>query len=424
MISKELWGKIIKDYLESYIEVIEREKKYEIPKVQRALVITGPRRAGKTFFMFQMIDNLLKNLEKERTIYVNFEDFRLTNVKLNDLENFLDTFYSIVPENVQRTCYFFFDEIQNLEGWEKFVRFLLDKNQKVIISGSSSKLLSREIATELRGRSIQLKVYPFSFKEILKARGISLKEFYSTSEEAKIKKLVGEYLIWGGYPETVINPSLRKNLLKEILELTVFKDIVERWRVTNIKVLKLLLLMLAKSTHLTISKAYKNLKGLGIEVGKTTVANYLEYLEDSLVFYSLKPLVKSYKKQELLGFKPYLVDNGLLTILGIEDRSRLLENLVFVELLKKDSDLFYYTTGKKEVDFVVKKEDQIERLIQVTYELDEENYDREIRNLVEVSRDLDSNNLLVVTWDQEDLVEIDNRKIKIIPLWKWLLQSC
>jgi hypothetical protein len=420
MISRDLWGKIIQDYLDLKIELIERDIKYEMPAVQRALVITGPRRAGKTYFMFQIINKLKENVEKERTIYLNFEDFRLTNIELKDMNNFLNVYYSIFPENADKTCYFFLDEVQNLPGWEKFVRFLLDKNNKVIVSGSSSKLLSKEIATELRGRSVQIRIFPFSFKEILKSKGITLKDFYSTKEEAKLRKFAREYLLWGSYPETILNPSLKEAMLKEILDLTVFRDVVERWKATNLKALRLLLLMLAKSTHLTISKAYRNLKSL-TDVGKATVANYLEYLEDSHVFYYLKPVVKSYKKQELLGFKPYLVDNGLLTILGVEDKSRLLENLVFTELLKKNyHNLFYYTTGKEEVDFVIKSR-QRTWLIQVTYELNEDNYKRELNSLIKASEYFDSKDLLILTWDQEELHTIDGKEVKVIPMWKWLL---
>jgi hypothetical protein len=226
--------------------------------------------------------------------------------------------------------------------------------------------------------------------------------------------------LWGSYPETILNPSLKEAMLKEILDLTVFRDVVERWKATNLKALRLLLLMLAKSTHLTISKAYRNLKSL-TDVGKATVANYLEYLEDSHVFYYLKPVVKSYKKQELLGFKPYLVDNGLLTILGVEDKSRLLENLVFTELLKKNyHNLFYYTTGKEEVDFVIKSR-QRTWLIQVTYELNEDNYKRELNSLIKASEYFDSKDLLILTWDQEELHTIDGKEVKVIPMWKWLL---
>lgn len=427
MISKETWGKIIRDYLEWDVELIERDIKYTLPKIQRALVIIGPRRAGKTYFMFQIIKELLKQgVRKDETLYVNLEDPRTIGTTLEDLLNLLDVYYSLFPENAKKRNYFFLDEVQTIDNWEKFVRFLLDKNQQVVVSGSSSRLLSKEIATELRGRSISLKVYPFSFKEILRSRNIRPAPFYSTYEEAKIKKLLREYLLWGGYPEVVLDFSLKREILQEIIDLTIYKDIVERWGIANIRALKLLFRMLAFSTHLSISKAYKNLKGIGINVGKTTVANYLEYLEDSLVFYPLRPLIKSYKLQELYGFKPYLVDNGLLTILGVEDKGRLLENLVFTELLKSglepNRNIFYYRTKNgKEADFVVRENGTVKQIIQVTHELNDSNYEREISALIEASKELKCGNLLLITWDQDELIREKGKEIRVVPLWKWLL---
>ncbi|WP_232054815.1 ATP-binding protein [Thermococcus sp. 2319x1] len=196
--------------------------------------------------------------------------------------------------------------------------------------------------------------------------------------------------------------------------------------IVNIRALKLLFRMLAFSTHLSISKAYKNLKGIGINVGKTTVANYLEYLEDSLVFYPLRPLIKSYKLQELYGFKPYLVDNGLLTILGVEDKGRLLENLVFTELLKSglepNRNIFYYRTKNgKEADFVVRENGTVKQIIQVTHKLNDSNHEREISALIEASKELKCGNLLLITWDQEELIREKGKEIRVVPLWRWLL---
>jgi len=421
MIEREIWGRIVRDFWEWDVELIRRDVRYEIPKVQRALVVIGPRRAGKTYFMFQIIKDLLNRIDKRKIIFVNFEDPRLIDADLNDLMSFLDVFYTIYPENVKETCYFFLDEVQCVKNWERFVRFLLDKNQKVILSGSSSKLLSREIATHLRGRSISIKIYPFSFREILKANGIEVGPYLSSYELAKVKNLAESYLMWGGYPEVVLNPSLRREILKEILDLTIYRDIVERWRVENIRALRLIIKMLAYSTHLSISKIYRNLKGLGLNIGKNTIANYIEYLEDSLIVYRLQALVKSYKKAEILGFKPYLVDNGILHVLGVEDRGRLLENLVFVELLKKgyvpNEDIFYYTFEGGEVDFVVDRQ-----LIQVCYDVND--YDtrtREVRALVKASKNLNYKDCLIITWDQEETIVVNGLVIKVVPIWKWCL---
>ena len=422
MIGREVWGRIIRDFWEWDVKLIRRDISYDIPEVQRALTIIGPRRAGKTYFMFQIIKDLLGQIDRRKIIFVNFEDPRLIDVNLDDLMEFLDVFYTIYPENVKETCYFFLDEVQCVENWERFVRFLLDRNQKVVVSGSSSKLLSKEITTHLRGRSIPVRIYPFSFREILKANKIDFKPYFSSYELAKVKSLAEDYLMWGGYPEVVLSPSLRRDILREIVDLTIYRDVVERWGVENIRALRLILKMLAYSSHLSISKIYRNLKGLGLSVGKNTVANYVEYLEDSLVVYRLHALVKSYKKAELLGFKPYLVDNGILHVLGVEDRGRLLENLVFVELLKKryaPEDIFYYTFDGGEVDFVVD-----EQLIQVCYDMGD--YDtrmREIKALSRASKDLGCKDCLILTWDQEETVSENGLTIRVTPVWKWCLGS-
>ena len=419
MIPESIWGKIIKDYIEWDVNLIKREIKYEIPTIQRALSIIGPRRAGKTYFMFQ----ISKDIGKNQSIYVNFEDPRLVGANIEDLMKFLDVFYSIYPENVKKTNYFLLDEIQAIPDWERFVRYLLDKNQKVILSGSSSKMLSKEISTLLRGRAIVTDVYPFSFKEVLKANGIKIEKYLSTYEESKIKNIVRDYLIWGSYPEVILNPSLRKEILREILNLTIYRDIVERWKILNIKAMKMIIKMVAHSIHLSISKIYNNLKGLGIGIGKATVSNYLEYLEDSMIFYKIHPYVKSYKKREMLGFKSYLVDNGLLTIQGIEDKSILLENMVFTELLKRgykpNENLFYYLTRKgEEIDFLIKEGEKID-LIEVSYELD----GKHIKRLGNAMNEIGIKEGIIITWDYEDEIKMNGKMIKAVPLWKWLLMK-
>ncbi len=422
MIERDVWGRIIRDFQEWDVDLIRRDINYEIPKVRRALTIIGPRRSGKTFFMFQIVKDLLESVDKRRIIFIDFEDPRLIDADLNDLMTFLEVFYTIYPENTDETCYFFLDEVQCVVGWEKFVRFLLDRDQKVVISGSSSKLLSKEIATSLRGRSVSIRVHPFSFREILKAREVGWSEYPSTSELARIKSMAEFYLFWGGYPEVVLNPTLRREILREILDLTIYKDVVDRWNVENVKALKLILKTIAHSTHLSISKVHKNLKGLRISMGKNTVANYLEYLEDSLTFYRLPALAKSYKRSELLGFKPYLIDNGLLWIMGVEDRGRLFENLVFVELLKAGctpgEDLFYGKFNDFEVDFIANC-----LPVQVCYDIHDPNTrERELRALMKACDELDVRKGSIVTWDHEERVNVNGISIEMVPAWKFFLQ--
>nr|WP_240922566.1 DUF4143 domain-containing protein [Thermococcus sp. 9N3] len=214
---------------------------------------------------------------------------------------------------------------------------------------------------------------------------------------------------------------MRIEVLKEILDLAIYRDIVERWDVRNVSALRLLLKILARSSHLTLTKAYSTMKSLGISIGKGTVADYLEYLSDAFILLRLPPYVKSYKKAELLGFKPYLVDNGLLRIMGVRDRGRLLENLVMVELLRRGfepgEDLFYVPGDGWEVDFLAGDE-----LIQVSYELHPLNRERELGALAKAVKRTDAERLTVVTFADKGSVELNGKRIEVVPLHEWLLR--
>ncbi|NOR84578.1 AAA family ATPase, partial [archaeon] len=243
MISNMLWGEIIKDFQEKKMpELVEREIHYPLePPIKRAVVLVGPRRAGKTYLMFKAIKDLLsKGIEKKCILYVNFEDTRLTGASVLDLNNLLNVFFEIFPENKSKKIWFFLDEIQVIEHWEKFVRMLLDMdNFHVFVTGSSSKLMSREIATSLRGRNLTYDVFPFSFVEYLKAYKITSKKYLSTMERSKIIKNLDEYIVHGGYPETVIYRHEFEKILREILDVTIYRDVVERHKVKNVKLLKI-----------------------------------------------------------------------------------------------------------------------------------------------------------------------------------------
>lgn len=421
MIERETWAEVILDYRRLFRWGVKREIEVPMPNTPLAVSIVGPRRAGKTFLMLQTMGELVgSGIPESRVVYINFEDPRLTDVTLDDLMVFLEVLNEMHPDDAGETRYFFLDEVQNVPGWERFVRYLLDFDNRVFVSGSSSKLLSKEIATQLRGRSISVGVFPFSFREFLKARGEKLPKYLSTEEKAKVTALLGEYLEWGGYPEAVLNPELRMEVLRSILDLAVYRDIVERWSIRNVSAIRLLLKMLARSSHLTLSKAYSTLKSLGVSVGKGTLADYMEYLSDAFILYRLPPYVKSYKKAELLGFKPYLVDSGLLRILGVTDRGRLLENTVFMELIRRGftpgEDLFYFPSEGGEVDFIAGEE-----AIQVTYEIHPFNRERELKPLLKAANSCGARTLKVITFAQRETLGLKGRKIEIVPLLRWLL---
>ncbi|MDI3475749.1 MAG: uncharacterized protein PWQ79_481 [Thermococcaceae archaeon] len=418
MIGQRVWEEVIGDNLELRVNYVEREVRVIFPK-SRALAIIGPRRAGKTYFLFQLWDVI--DSERKRSLYVNFEDPRLIGVTAGDLMEMLKTYYSLLRHPKGAKLTFLLDEIQVVEGWERFVRYLLDRGHRVVVTGSSSKLLSKEVATVLRGRSINLNLYPFSLSEVLKVKGLKGK-LPSLETVAEIRRVLRECLEWGLYPEVVLQPELRREILREILEVTIYRDVVERWRVDNLKALRFLFKLLAFSSHATVTKLHSTMKSLGIAVGKPTLANYLEYLADALVVFPLRAYVRSEKKRELLGFKPYFVDNGLLMVLGVRDWSRLLENLVFTELLKRglepNRDLFYYVTQSgKEVDFILPGEE----LIQVSWELHPGNEKRELSALVDAADETGIEKLTLITWEQYPVeeVKVGEKNIRVVPFEEW-----
>ncbi len=430
MITKTLWGEIIKDFQAKELpEFIERNIEYPlVTPIKRAVVIIGPRRSGKTYSMFQTIKKVMDSgTNKKCVLYVNFEDSRLLSASVDDLNNMLDMFFEIYPENRKHKTWFFLDEIQLIEKWESFVRRLLDNEDiQVFVTGSSSKMMSKEIATSLRGRSLIYHIFPFSFKEFLVANNVSFEKYLSSAERTKIINGLREYMEYGGYPESVIYKQERERILREIIDVTIYRDVIERYKVKNIKVLRIFFAALFNSKMFSVHKFFNFLKSQGMKISKNTLYTYFEYLRDSLIVYPVKKFAYSYKDVEGSIPKIYFVDNGLLYSQGIKDKGRLMENLVFSNLQKKwEKNLFYYRSSDgKEVDYVLKEGQKIEQLIQVCYDI--ENYltkEREIKGLFKASRELKCSNLLVITWDYEYEETIDDKKIFYQPLWKWLLKQ-
>ena len=429
MVRKEVWGRIIRDFHQRELpRPIKREEElsYRLP-VNRVVSIIGPRRAGKTYLMFLAIERLIGEIGRERVLYVNLESDLLYGCGRRDLRDLLETYYEIYPENRRTRVYIFLDEVQAVEGWEIFVRSIIDsEDARVFVSGSSSKLLSKEIATQLRGRTITHPVYPFSFTEFLRARKFEVKEYFSSYEKSKLMSLLRDYLFYGGYPEAVLYREEREKILREIWDVTIFRDIVERHGVKNIKVLRLLIKALKNSLYFSVHRFYNYLKSLGVTVSKNTLYQYMQYLEDALVLYPLRNYSPSYKKVEQSIPKAYFVDNGLLGVDEYQGEGRLMENLVMMELVRKGfipaTDLFYYKTQTSEVDFVVKSKSGPMQLIQVTYASDRDEVDnREIKGLLRAGEELGCRDLVVITWDYGGVEEEGGEKIVFIPLWKWLL---
>lgn len=425
MISKDKWAEIIKSFHEEKLpEIIPREEKIETEiKIKRSISIIGPRRAGKTYEMFSLIKKVREGHGIDKAVYINFERADIDGATLQDLVLMLETYYQLYPKNKKEKVWLFLDEIQNVPKWEIFVRSCLDSNIFVCLSGSSSKLLSKEIATSMRGRNISYHIYPFSFKEFLLARNFEVKEFYSSSEKATLENLLDEFLRFGGYPEAVIEANKREKIMKEIYDTAIYKDVIERGKVRNTKVMKLLIRALLASKEFSIHKFYNFLKSQGIKISKDGLYKYVDLLGDAFFVFLLRKHDLSYKKSEQSLPKIYFIDNGLLTLNGIDDKGRLLENLVFVELNRRNKDISYYQNSlKEEVDFVIKEGKKVKQLIQVSYDISNfMTLDRELRVLVKASEEFRCNNLILLTMYEERQEKINGELIKVIPISKWLL---
>ncbi len=414
-------------------EIIPREVELEgyLKMTPRKIVaITGFRRVGKTYILYSLIKKLLKEYSREEVIYINFDDERIP-----ESTEFLTNLVPAIKETFSEPRYLLLDEIQNMPHWSKWLRRIYDNESvNIFITGSSSKVSSRELPTELRGRSLEIKVHPLSFTEFLRFKNINVNykdAEYSESTRTVILRALNEYLTYGGMPEVVLADESKKfEILQDYFRTVLSRDIIERFNVGNEEGIKALLKLLLNSTNYSISKLYNTLKSMGYHIGKTTVLNYLGYIESSYFIHSIP--IFSYKIKDQMQYprKVYIIDNGFISSISTKfskDMGRLYENMVAVELLRRGSkdnfDVFYWKDQRgKEVDFVIRNDLKIEQLIQVSYDVsDYDTKKREVTALIKASDALNCENLLVINSSYDAVEEIKGKKIVFVPLWKWLL---
>ncbi len=410
-------------------EVFERDYSLNL-KYDLVMTITGPRRAGKTYFCFQMIKKLLnESISQKNFLYINFEDEKLIGANANDLSNLFERFLEIAEPNSNEKIYLFFDEIQNVTNWENWVRRMYDtrKDIKIILTGSSSKLLSKEIATNLRGRIYNLEIFPFSFREFLRFKKISFSnksDIYKNSN--KIKKNFKKYMQGGGYPFIVMNKEIPTNeILQEYYNSMIFRDVVERYKISDVKKLQILTKFIFESTskEISYSRLSNKMKSLGFSLSRNTVQEYISYFEEAYLFFQVLKFEYSLTKQLGSIKKVYCIDNGLLNSVSFKfskDYGKLLENLVFRELCSKKKKIFY-NRGKFECDFLLQEKEKLVGAIQVCYHLNDENKDREVKGLIEATNKAKLKKGFILTMNQEDEFVVDKKKILVLPVWKWLL---
>ena len=364
-------------------------------------------------------------------MHINFEDERIP-LKTEFLSALIPVMNEIFNKKIK---YLFLDELHNIPNWSKWLRRTYDnQDMKIFVSGSSSRMSEEEIPTELRGRFLEIRVFPLSFKEFLKFKELSF-DFkmldYSEKEKPIILKALSEYIKYGGLPEIVLIDETKKFELAQSYYATVIKrDIVERYKVKNGEVLKAILKLLLDSKEYSISKSYNNLKSVGYDLSKSTLQKYIFYIENSYFAFSLP--IFSYKIKDQMQYpkKIYFIDSVFINSISTkfsDNLGRHYENLVAVELKRRNRDCFYWKNmEKEEIDFVIKSNAKIEQLIQVCYDIsDQDTKKREIRALLKGSKGLKCKNLLIINHDyfgEEDLEWFGiKRKIKFVPLWKWLL---
>jgi len=398
---------------------IEREVLKEVEskiKLPHVVVLTGLRRSGKSTLLRQLIK---KHYKDEDFYYINFEDERLFNFPANEFNRLYEVLIGLYGK--KKT--FFLDEIQNVTNFETFVRRLYEEGFKFFITGSSATLLSKELGTKLTGRHVDIVVRPFSFLEFLELKEFKMTKglIYKAEIKAEIKKYFEEYLIKGGMPEYLIYGD--SEILTRVYEDTILKDIAVRYKINNVAVLRQLYSYLINNFSNKFS--YNSIKSVINIKSVNTVKKFISYLEETYFAKTINKFNYSYKKQVINDKKFYVLDNGFIGVLSkklTKDYGWLLENLVF-NCLNNDYEVFYYS-DKKECDFLAVKSKEIKQAIQVCYELNEENREREIEGLNEAMEKFKLKEGLLLTNSQEEEIRLNgNKTIKVLPVWKWLLEK-
>ena len=384
-------------------------------------VFVGIRRAGKSFMLYQRMQQLLaQGVSWNEMLYINFEDERLGGMSVEDLNLLLE----VHLEMYGKQPILFLDEIQNIDGWEKFARRMADTKHRVYITGSNAKMLSQDIQTTLGGRYIPVDVYPYDFKEFLTANGISIDKnsLRSTEAKADILRMFNNYFSFGGFPEGA-EFSAKRDYLTSVYQKIYLGDIATRHSVENTFALRILFKKLAESVKqpMSFTRIANIISSTGVKVGKGTIINYIEYAKDAWLVSSMQNIASKLVDKET-NPKYYFTDNGILNLFLLDGNTSLLENLVAINLLRKygRSDAVYFYNKEIEVDFYIPEESVA---IQVCYNLDNNDgtFDREINGLLKISTVLECSKLLVITRDTERLLKFDDKTIEVIPVWKWLL---
>jgi len=413
---KELLKKIIfeqQDFCQNIIQdTVPRHIENEWLTTSEVLIITGVRRCGKSVLLQQLRSRL-----NEQDFFFNFDDERLVNFTVSDFSTLQECFFELFGQ--QHTYYF--DEIQNVSGWETFVRRLYNEGCKVIVTGSNARMLSRELGTHLTGRYISVETYPFSFHEYLMLNNIRpvQKDFYTTAGRATLLTHFKRYMEKGGFPKYLQTLSVR--YLSSLYESIIFRDVMSRNGLTNEKEIQELVFYLASNATKRIT--YNSLgKIVGIRHAET-IKNYLEHIQQTYMIFQLMKYSPSVKVQMLNPKKIYFIDNAIIGRIGFNatDNSGIrLENMVFLELKRRGCDIFYHA-DKKECDFIVRQGTTITQAYQVTLSMaDEKTRKREFAGLQEAMREYHLSEGYIITMEEKETIHIDEGTVHVVPAWEWM----
>lgn len=424
MISKDLLKQILLDNrreIERY-NIVHRDI---VAEGFNCYVFVGVRRAGKSYVLYEKMQQLLREGHGwEEMLYLSFEDERLVGFASEDFNAILECHIEMTGND---NPMLFFDEIHNIDGWEKFARRMADSKKTVWITGSNAKMLSKEIMTTLGGRYIPIEVYPFSFMEYLRSRGIPYDEptLMSTTGKSLFMREYAEYINWGGLPESV-NLNVKRSYLSSVYQKIYLGDICARNNISNPNLLRLMIKKMAESVKqpLSYSRVTKILSSVGGKITIPTTSSYIEYCEDAWLLLRLHNINAAFAERET-NSKYYFIDNGLLSLLLTDPTTTLLENIVAVSLFRKygnsnDGERVFFYKQNVEVDFYIPDD---ELAIQVSYSIEESDMTekREVEALKKLPKALSCKRRLIITYDEEKTIEDEYGVIEVIPCWKWLI---
>ena len=424
MINKSTIKQVLADNrkeIESY-QIIPRDINTE---GFNCLVFVGIRRAGKSFFLFEKMQQMLREGSSwDDMLYISFEDERLEGFASSDFNAILE---SHIEMGGCEKPMLFLDEIHNINGWEKFARRLADAKYNVWITGSNAKMLSSEIMTTLGGRFLPIEVYPYSLQEYLRARNVSFSEesIVSTIGKSNVMREYAEYMKWGGLPESVGLP-VKRGYLSSVFQKIYLGDICARNNISNPKVLSLMVKKMAESVKqpISYSRISKVLTNAGSKISIPTISSYISYCEDAWLMLRIHNINAAFSERET-NCKYYFVDNGLLSLMLVDPSTTLLENAVAVDLSRRyghdeDNERVYFYSQNVEVDFYIPDD---ELAIQVSFSINEseDTFNREVQALHKLPKVLTCKRRVIITYDEEKTIEDEFGRIEIVPCWKWML---